>query len=196
MKRFLFALFLIFLLIDIALAFNLFTPRMTKLSTDTFPKSGIIISSDIPHTSATLVNETYLSKKIAELNFFGEGKVKHYLNKNIERVTVKSVRFVITTIPQLWGQRSDSNAGKVVLYSYGQEYNSQTKVMTLFIHIDPSLKPSFPLSQRYSKMILYALFDLIQPSPTPDQDTYFSSMSAFMKDFTSDPNKYNFVLIK
>lgn len=196
MKRFLVGLLVIFLLIDVFLGINLFNPSLIITIKNKVVDTKLTISSSIPNKRAEFSNKSYLNKKLDELGFWENGAVRLYTKTKVDRITVESLHIDIVDKPQKWGQRSDSKSGEDILYSYGQEYDPKNQRMTLSIHMNPSFKSEKSLESRYSGMVLFSLFDLVQPYPTKDHFAYRKKASLFLSDFSNDILKNNFISIK
>lgn len=196
MKRVLIFLLVIFLLIDVLLGISLFNPILyTSVMNGSFdPKLNI--SSEAPDIEAAFSNKKYVNKKLEELGFWKKGAVRYYTPTKVDRVTVNSLKIVITDKPQSWGQRSDSTSGDAIHYSYGQRYDVETKLMTLLIHVSPDFRQGNSLDSKYSGVILITLYDLVQAYPVDDRIGYDKRALSFLSDFSKNIPKNNFVTIK
>lgn len=171
-KGVLFLLLVVFICIDILLAFVLFRPYSVLPSIQIGRSDKIQASSTIPNIGITLSNQPLLEKKLEELGFWKEKRVRIYTPDKVIRATIKSLHIQIVDKPQSYGQLISSVSEDKILYSYGQSFDSTKGKMVLSIYIDPSFQPEKSLDSKFSNVILFSLFDLIQPYPVSDYPSY------------------------
>ncbi|MGB2732158.1 MAG: hypothetical protein WBC38_04290 [Microgenomates group bacterium] len=196
MKRLLMIMLAVFLIADVFLAIVLFKPVSFSQVMSPRDQARVKVISSLPGVTVSISNSSYLNDKLQALEFWKEGRVRHYEKDAVGRVTVKSLILNFTEKSQSWGQRADSKSGEEILYSYGQLFDRTTGTMTLYIHVNPLFKPELPLSQRYSGVILFSLFDLVQPYPVTDDAVYSQKAKALLNDIVKNPTDNNFVKLK
>lgn len=192
MKRLLIFLLVIFLLVDVFLAANLFYPNLSSDVTQKITYHQITVSSTSPDIKVSLVNEKYLNEKLSKLDFWGDKKVITNYDKpfNHDYVTVERIKFIITDKPQTLGVNGDPKSKKGVEYSYGQLYDRSTKTMTILLHLNRSIKSARPLKDSYTGIALFALFDMTHPRTPDNGASYFKSLASFMPEYVVTPGKY------
>lgn len=190
MRRVLIILLCFFLLIDVVLALIVF--KQDFLSR--FIKHSITINTVVPSSSATFTNKRYLDDKLNELGFWNVENVI-FRDKFIRKVSVDRLNIELTNKPQSWGKNVDASENPVTLYSYGQRYDAQNKLMKLTIHVNPVLSTEKSPDESYSYSILLAIFDLTQPT----EDTLTereNKLKKFLDDFFKDSSNNSFVKFK
>lgn len=194
-KGVLFLFLVVFLCIDVLLTLILFRPD-SVLSTIQIGKSAKIhITSTIPGMGITISSSSFLEKKLEALGFWNDKRVRIYTPDKIDRATIKSLRIQIVDKPQSYGQLISSVSEDKILYSYGQTFDSINSEMVLYIHIDPSFQPKKSLDSKYSNVILFSLFDLVQPYPVSDYASYGQRALRFISDADGRYSNGNFVNI-
>lgn len=196
MKRLLIVILAIFLIVDVLLALVLLKPVPLSRVMFNGNKARVVVVSSLPGVKGSVSNSSYLNDKLQELEFWKEGRVRLYEKDAVGRVTVKSLILNFTENPQSWGQRADSKTGEEILYSYGQLFDRTSGTMTLYIHVNPLFKPEIPLSQRYSGVILFSLFDLVQPYPVTDDSNYSQNVKTILNDLVTNPKENDFINLK
>lgn len=186
----------VFLIADVFLAIVLFKPVSFSQVISPRDQARVKVVSSLPGVTVSISNSSYLNDKLQALEFWKEGRVRLYEKDAVGRVTVKSLILNFTEKSQSWGQRADSKTGEEILYSYGQLFDRTTGTMTLYIHVNPLFKPELPLSQRYAGVILFSLFDLVQPYPVTDDAVYSQKVKSILNDLVTNPKENDFVTLK
>lgn len=191
MKKILLLILGIFLIIDVLLALYLLNPEiLNKLQND-----QITVRSDIPSLRPSLINRSYLSKKLNERGFWNKKGVNHF-TRNIERVTVKKLNLIITNTPQNWGKQLETVNGKdVVVSSYGQRYSPVSENLTVYIQLYQQNSIGTTVDQLYSGYILSALFDLTYKYPV-NTVQYDAQLIDYMTDFYNNAQSNKFLGFK
>ena len=179
------------------MAVKLFNPKLISIIKQRVTFHKITASSESPKIKVSLVNERYLNEKLSKLDFWGYEKATYVNDKQreIQKVTVDRLSFIITDKLQPLGRRTDTKpendevSENNVLYSYGQLYDPSTKTMPLLLHLNPSFKSARPLRDSYTALALFALFDTIHPMTPGGETTSYKSLALFMPEYVEKPGK-------
>lgn len=191
MKRILYILLALFLIIDAFIAFKLFRPSVsTDISSTKRDRSIEVRSSNltkIPH----LQNTAYLNKKLNEAGFWKTKNVNYFVG-NIEKVTVNHLIIEITDKPQLWGGQLNNFQEKKVILSYGQSYYAPSQTMTIYVHVIPEFFSGESIETVYGSALLQSIFDLTYKYPKSQKD-YSSGMVKFASDYYENPENQKII---
>lgn len=182
MKKVLIFVALLLLGIDLVLGYFIYHPSSTAAD----PSGKISVTSTIVGVKPKIVNLSYLNSKLEDRRFWSNSRVNLY-KSSVQKATVKKLRFVLTDKPQPILIQAEKQQNKLrAIMSYSQEYNANTKEMTITIQEDRLINKAYSRERIFSGLILYSIFDLTYNRPR-NMQIFQSELKTFLTDFYMSP---------
>ena len=190
-KKIIFIFLLTSLVITFFLVYSLYKRETKKNISTVFTHNGKTVrflSDTSLVKGVNITNQTFLDKKLTELNFWQNSSVYYFKPTGLQdkQISVNTLIVHITDKEQTLGQvYSNTNETKNPYESYGMTYNNELQLLNLLIYISPQIlmqDNEDKISTRISQMLLSSIFDITHPIKSSDkQFSRFEGKNEFIK---------------